>query len=279
MHLNSVNPRLSIGVVLYRNSRRQLQQLLCSVELNRAAAGCPPFVLDFIDNSPDASLEAVVRELAPQAGYSHSGSNLGFGAGHNVLMARAFQDADVGYYLCVNPDSVLHPDCLAELVAEVQRQRRPGLVEALQFPDEHPKVYDRQTHLTPWCSGCVLLITRELHAAVGGFDENFFMYCEDVDLSWRARANRFSISMAPKALAHHYVGNRPDSLNGRLMLLKSGSYLAHKYGNEPMHRAWVNEYLKSGGEPFMTPSTPAPTAEMMKVADFAHLFHMAEVRW
>ena len=278
--MSHTNPRLIIGVVLYKNSRAQLERLLRSLELNRASPGCPPFELQFIDNSPDEAAAPLVRELAPEAHYRHPGKNLGFGAGHNVLMEDAFRRADeVKHYLCLNPDSVLHPDCLSELMAESARQTRPGLVEALQFPDEHPKVYDRQTHLTPWCSGCVLLITQALYRTVGGFDENFFMYCEDVDLSWRARAHQFSTSIAPKALAHHYVGARAPSLQVRLMVLKSGIYLARKYGNAQMQQAWLNEYLGNGGEPFVAPHVSNPTSEMRQVADFTHMFHMAEVRW
>lgn len=271
--------RLSVGVVLYQNASIQLQRLTRSLELNRASPGCPSFTLAFLDNSPDDSLGELVAELAPGASYVHSQQNLGFGAGHNVLMKQAFAQGDVDYYLCVNPDAVLHPDCLMELVQEAQRHRRPGLVEAIQFPDEHPKVYDKQTHLTPWCSGCVLLISRGLHKAIGGFDENFFMYCEDVDLSWRARALDFTTSIAPKALAHHYVGARAPSIRGKLMLLKSGVYLAKKYENPELYQAWLNEYLGSGGEPFVVPTPPAATTGMKKAADFGHLFHMAEVRW
>ena len=277
--MSSVSPRLHLGVILYQNSRGQLERLLRSIELNRASPTCPPFELSFLDNSPTNELEPLVNELVPNAQYRHSLKNLGFGAGHNVLMEKAFSEPGVDFYLCVNPDAVLHPDCLSELVAEARRHNRPGLVEAMQFPDEHPKTYDRQTHLTPWCSGCMLLISRGLYSAIGGYDDNFFMYCEDVDLSWRARAHRFSTSIAPKALAHHYVGARKPSINGKLMLLKSGIYLARKYGNQQIYQAWMNEYLGSGGEPFVTPSVPAPTPEMLAVADFSHLFHMAEVRW
>jgi GT2 family glycosyltransferase len=270
---------LAIGVVLYKNTRQQLERLTRSLELNRASLSCPPFEVVFLDNSPTAALEPVVKELAPEVRYTRSARNLGFGAGHNLLMREAFSQERTGHYLCVNPDAVLHPDCLAELMAEVKLQPRPGLVETIQFPDEHPKIYDRETHLTPWCSGCVLLITRELYLTVGGFDENFFMYCEDVDLSWRARASKFNTSIAPKALAHHYVGNRPPSLNGKLWLLKSGVYLARKYGDTRTAQAWLNEYLGSGGEPFTLPELPAPTEDMKKVADFTHFFHMTEARW
>jgi N-acetylglucosaminyl-diphospho-decaprenol L-rhamnosyltransferase len=270
---------LQLGVVLYKNTRRQLERLMRSVELNTATAGCPGVEIAFVDNSPTRELEAVVAEVAPRASYQQAPGNLGFGAGHNLLMAEAFSKAGAQAYVCLNPDGVLHPDCLRELAEEASRQQRAGLVEALQFPDEHPKRYDPKTHLTPWCSGCVLLITRELYEAVGGYDENFFMYCEDVDLSWRARAAGFSTSVAPRALVHHYVGARGPNNQVKLMMLRSGVYLAGKYGDTRLQQLWLGEYLKNGGEPFVVPPAPEPTPELLRVADLKHGFHMAEVRW
>lgn len=271
--------KICLGVVLYKNTRRQLERLTRSMALNRASARCPPFEVVFMDNSPTNALEELVRELAPEASYRMAPRNLGFGSGHNLLMAEAFAQPEPSAYVCVNPDAVLHPDCLYELLQEAGRHARPGLVEALQFPDEHPKNYESRSHLTDWCSGCVLLITRELYLRIGGFDENFFMYCEDVDLSWRARAAGFATCVAPKALAHHYVGDRPHDPQAHHRLLLSGIYLARKYGHPAAAQRWMNEYYASGGKPFDGPPPPPVSAEERRVANFNHHFYMAEVRW
>jgi N-acetylglucosaminyl-diphospho-decaprenol L-rhamnosyltransferase len=270
---------MRLGIVLYQNTRRQLERLTRSLALNRASQCGPVFDVAFLDNSPTNALEALVRELAPEASYRLAPRNLGFGSGHNLLMEEAFGSPGLHAYVCVNPDAVLHPDCIHELLQEAERHATPGLVEALQFPDEHPKQYDAQTHLTPWCSGCVLLITRELYQSIGGFDENLFMYCEDVDLSWRARAAGFATCIAPRALAHHYVGDRPHDQRAHHRLLRSGIYLARKYGNLAMEQHWMNDYVTSEGEPFEAPTPSRTSAREQQVADFEHLFYMAEVRW
>jgi hypothetical protein len=277
-----VNPPargVRLGVVLYRNSRRELSRLVASLGLNRRSPGVPPFEVMWLDNSPDESLRAVLAELEPGADYRPSGGNLGFGVAHNQLMARAFAEPGVAHYVCVNPDAVLHPDCIRELVAEAERHARTGLVEARMFPDEHPKPYHPGTHETPWCSGCVLLITRGLYQAERGFDERFFMYCEDVDLSWRARAAGFSTHVAPAALAHHYTVTREVSPRREQSVRRSGALLGAKYGDEAFTTSCLKQYAELGGPPFPMPALERPSRALARVADFSHHFDFARGRW
>jgi N-acetylglucosaminyl-diphospho-decaprenol L-rhamnosyltransferase len=264
---------LAIGVVLYRNTVAQVDRLARSVALARGALRCEIF---WLDNSPDDRLRATVG--AAGGAYARPGENVGFGAGHNRLMAHAFGERAASAYVCVNPDAVLHPDCLAELVRAAAAPRA-GLVEARQFPDEHPKPYDPATGDTPWCSGCVLLVTRALHAAVGGFDERFFLYCEDVDLSWRARAAGFTTRLAPRALAHHVATGRAGEQRMRLAMLRSALLLAWKYGEAAFAERCARELREAGARPppasEMEQASPAERA----AADFAHDLDFAEVRW
>lgn len=266
-----------LGVVLYENDPREIERLVRSLESN-GAEGAPPFEVRWIDNSPSRALEGTLRAVGAPGTYRHAGANLGFGAAHNRLMAEAFASGAEAY-VCVNPDAVLHPGCLAELHAEAARRRRPGLVEALQFPDEHPKIYDPRTHGTPWASGCTLLVTRALYEAVGGFDERFFMYCEDVDLSWRARAEGFDVTIAPRALVHHYTGDRPPGGLRVEMMLRSAILLAAKWGGAAFGRTCAAELAARNGAPQPVHDVDPVPARHRRVADFSHMFGYAELRW
>lgn len=268
-----------LGIVLYRNSREELERLAASLAANRETPGTPAFQVCWLDNSPTEALRDVVPGLWPGADYRFSGANLGFGVAHNRLMAEAFADPAVRHYVCVNPDGVLHPECLRELVTQAERQPRTGLVEARLFPDEHPKPYDPETHETPWCSGCVLLVRRELFESIGGFDERFFMYCEDVDLSWRARAAGFSVRVAPAALAHHYTYDRPVSATREQSVRKSSALLAAKYGHGEYMRERLREYEALKGPPFPVPTVERPERALARVSDFGHFLDFAKGRW
>lgn len=276
--MNASDTPLHVGVVLYQNPPDELERLGRSLGACRDWPDTPAFRIAFADNSPSRELLQTVAGICPEAAFEHVGRNLGFGAAHNRLMRSAFAAGARGY-VCLNPDAMLHPSALAELIAEAARHPRPGLIEALQFPDEHPKPWDQRTHETPWASGCALLITRDLYETIGGFDENIFMYCEDVDLSWRARGAEFAVAVAPRALVHHYVGARAAGGHVQAQMLRSGAYLGRKYGNSQFAAACSAEHRALFGKVPELPPAPLVPPETAAVADFAHLFHFAPPRW
>ncbi|PZR13481.1 MAG: glycosyltransferase family 2 protein [Archangium gephyra] len=265
-----------IGIVAYRNERAELVRLLRSLEVARRSSG-PRFEVLWHDNSDDATWRASVHDLPIH--FVSSSKNVGFGRGHNELMKSAFSVSSTRAYVGLNPDAIIHPDMVRELQAQASNLDNPGLVEAMQFPDEHPKPYDPVTGETPWCSGCALLITRALYERIGGFDENFFMYCEDVDLSWRARAAGFQIAIAPKALVHHYTGNRSPGSSRQREMLRGGAYLAAKWGDERFRKECAREFELMSGKPLHLPAVKRPTREMRAVAHFDDSFYFAPTRW
>lgn len=274
--------KLALGVVTFNNDAAQLAHLLRSIELaareTRGRAGVGLYVIDNGAESVWPESEVAVKRL-PSVG------NVGFGHAMNLLMAAAFADDSTGWFLCVNPDGVLHPRCLGELLRASELS--PGaLIEARQFPEEHRKIYDEATFETPWASGACLLIPRALYEAVGGFDANFFMYLEDIDLSWRARSAGFKVLIAPGALFGHSVLGRAPSPAVERFMLTSGRYLAFKWRGERF-REWVEGLLverglfaSRSGLPAL-PETGAGRSDTFdtSVADFEHGFDFAPVRW
>lgn len=274
--------KLALGVVTFNNDAAQLAHLLRSIErAARGVAGRAGVGLYVIDNGAESVWPGseVVPAKLPSVG------NVGFGHAMNLLMAAAFADGSTRWFLCVNPDGVMHPRCLEELLRACEPS--PGaLVEARQFPEEHRKVYDEATLETPWASGACLLIPRALYEAVGGFDANFFMYLEDIDLSWRARSAGFKVLIAPGALFGHSVLGRAPSPAVERFMLTSGRYLAFKWKGGRF-REWVEGLLIERGLFASRAELPAlPEAGAGRfdafdtsVADFEHGFDFAPVRW
>jgi len=195
----SVGRRVQVQVVLY-HSERWLPKL--SAGLRQLLPPTGGFTTVLWDNDPGPAGEAAVTAagLGPSYRASPAG-NVGFGAAHNALAQRA--DEACEYLLLLNPDAVPQFDCLQQLVAAAERDPRAALVEAAQFPIEHPKAYDPVSLGTNWSAAACLLVRRRAFLELGGFDEGMFLYCEDVDLSWRAWLGGWHCLYVPGARCLH----------------------------------------------------------------------------
>jgi len=190
------------------NSRRWLPGFLASL----ARLDYPPerLRLIVIDNGSTDDSVAYLRSAAASLPFQmdivETKQNLGFAGGHNV----GFQHGRSDYYFVVNLDTEVGPDAIDKLVNALESDPRAGIAEARQSPHEHPKYFDPVTGETSWCSGaCMMIRPAALQAIGGGFEESFFMYAEDVDLSWRMWLRGWKCVYVRDAVVQHFT----ESLN------------------------------------------------------------------
>ncbi|MBW3555906.1 MAG: glycosyltransferase family 2 protein [Actinobacteria bacterium] len=233
----SRHPEVSAVVVNY-NARDHLLECVASLR----AEGVVDVVV--ADNASVDGSEVALRAAHPDVHYHQTGSNLGYGAAANRGAART--DATTGYLLCMNPDAVLEPGSLKALVETLESRGDVGLVgPRIERPDgtlypsarTFPALGDAVGHaflglLWPhnpftrryrmldwdhavaadveWISGACFLIRRTAWEALGGFDETYFMYAEDVDLCWRAGRAGWKVTYEPAARVVHVQGVSTD---------------------------------------------------------------------
>jgi GT2 family glycosyltransferase len=168
-------------LVLLHNSRALIPGLLKS--LQRITIPIRVFFLD--NNSSDKSAEVLAASMPSLAFPTHlfrSRRNYGFAGGMNRLAGQS----DAEFLFILNPDTELDEGCLEKLMARARSDSRIAICEARQYPREHHKAVDPASGETTWCSGAAALIRRKAFDEVGRFDDRlYFMYCEDVDLSWK----------------------------------------------------------------------------------------------
>lgn len=236
--------------VLYGNDTDRVIQTV--THLNRAAdlainAGVVESVtLVYGDSTPQPCLSAddlaSIRKRSyalAEVNHVFFGANLGSALGHNTLIADAEAGIKEGkptdHVLIMNPDVMLAPDALIELARPIS-SASIGLVEARQLPIEHPKEYNRTTGETEWATTACALIPLKVLRELGGFDSSaFFLYCDDVDFSWRARLAGYLVIYQPSAAVFH---DKRLGANGQWAPTGSEQYysaeaalmMARKYG-------------------------------------------------
>jgi GT2 family glycosyltransferase len=196
----AVEPEVDVLIVLY-NSAKFIDPLLQSLRGVTITVN-----VYFLDN---ASRDDTVRRLSAQLHtlrhrtcLLRSLTNNGFARGMNLLARQGTGE----FIFMLNPDAELEQGCLERLLRRMMSDPAIGMCEARQQPREHPKSYDPKTGETTWCTGAGVLIRRKPYEDVGGFDERvFFMYCEDVDLSWKFWLRGWRCIYVPEAVVRHYT--------------------------------------------------------------------------
>lgn len=196
--------------------------------------------LTVVDNASDDGTAELVAERFPQVHLHRLESNLGFGGANNL----AARDLPGRALLLLNPDAVLVGDALAVMAgALAQNPRRGAISPRIDRPDGRLDAACRRSFPTPltalWRlgglsrlrpgssrfgaynlthlpvdqateidsgSGACLLIRRAVWEQLGGFDERFFMYGEDLDLCWRIGELGFTVWYEPAARVVHRKG-------------------------------------------------------------------------
>jgi GT2 family glycosyltransferase len=188
-------------LIVFHNSRRWIPELMAT--LRQISIPIRAYFLDnaSTDGTPDL-LASEVQSLPFGAYVLRSTRNNGFAGGVNLLAGQS----QAKFMFLLNPDTQLEKGCLETLLARACSDSRIGMCDAKQQPREHPKAWDRSTGETSWCSGAAALVRREAFDQVGGFDERlFFMYCEDVDLSWKLWLKGWKCIYVPSAIVQHFT--------------------------------------------------------------------------
>jgi GT2 family glycosyltransferase len=220
--------------------------------LDLAAVGARLVV---VDNHRSAADTEAIRALAAEHGWRlvETGRNAGFGAGVNAGAQVALADgADV--LVVANPDLAVSAEVVAELAAVVRADHDVAVAPRIVRPDGSlwfgggvVSLDDARTLLVPadgadpddaatgassrrppWLSGACFAMHRDLWTTVAGFDDDYFLYWEDVDLSYRVVKAGGRLAVRQDLVAVHDVGGTQHDVTQRA---KSSTYYYYSCRN------------------------------------------------
>jgi len=229
----------------------------CLQSLRRALAEVSHEVIVVDNASRDASCDLIANEF-PEARLLRSETNLGFAAGNNVgaRLARGelllllnndtecldslrdlvdvMRDSSVGAAGCAlryadgrRQLSVGFEHTPARIVLSWLGLGRFNIARCFKRVENRDEFYRQYRGAVDWVSGACLLTRRDLWRRLGGLDEKFFMYCEDVDYCRRVRMHGYAVAYAPAGTVLHYEGAGKIWAGETTLMRTSRSYLLY----------------------------------------------------
>jgi hypothetical protein len=245
-------PRLAIVIVSW-NTREDVLACLASL---RAAALALSHETWVVDNASTDGSAAAIAEAHPEVRLMRAPTNLGFARGNNVALRQVAAD----HVLLLNPDTLVPPGALEQLVAHMEAHRDVGAVgprlvygdgafqlsampfvapwdlywEHVRFPavlQPGPQRHPRRLYAFPETGaravdmviGAALLVRGEVLARVGLLDEGYFMYGEEMDWCWRIQQAGWRVDWLADATVTH--------LGGRAAAQVPLPTIAHRFGS------------------------------------------------
>lgn len=196
-------------------------------------------IINILDNHPEhRSYQYIINNKFINDSFpfkvilEKSTKNLGFTGGNNFVMKRILRESHAKYCFLLNIDTEIDSGCIKKLSQVAINDESLGMLEAIQQPKEHPKYYDPETLETGWCSGGGVLISTKALRQVGLFDDRFFLYCEDVDLSWRMWLNGWKCKVEPQATYLHFTESQDEQKDQSVQQyysVRNSLYMHYKY--------------------------------------------------
>jgi GT2 family glycosyltransferase len=220
---------INASIVLYNSNTTEVQEVIDSFLSSKQSN-----IIYLIDNSPTDCLKYCFK--GERIRYFFTGKNLGYGAAHNIALKKSIESG-CEYHVVLNPDLIFDPNVIDELYDYMINNSEIGqIMPRIIYPDGElqklcklvpspldlffrrflPKKISAKNdyHYTlsftgydkimevPYLSGCFMFLRVEIVNKIGLFDERFFMYPEDIDLT--RRMNKISSTIFyPKVTVIH----------------------------------------------------------------------------
>ena len=222
------------SIVLFKNNPTEIKEIVQKlVSINDV--NC----IHLVDNDKQSDISEILK--LPKVKYTNCGSNLGYGRGHNVAISD-FMQSQSSHVAIINSDISFDHDIFKNLLASSKSIKDVGFISP-SFGETGPYVINakfvlsaltlilrllklnflvnKQTYtvsinerytFAPYLSGAFLLCNKNLFRSIGVFDERYFMYPEDLDITRRAAVHFTNVVINDVKIFHSHRAESKKSL-------------------------------------------------------------------
>jgi GT2 family glycosyltransferase/lipopolysaccharide/colanic/teichoic acid biosynthesis glycosyltransferase len=263
-----LTPHISIVIVNY-NVKEYVASLLISI--GKASAGLITDIFVVDNASTDGSQEFLTSRF-PTITFIRNDENVGFASANN----QAIRKAKGTYTLIINPDTLIQENTLSTLLAHMQSNPNSAaagckllnpdgsfapeskrsiptpltaLYKVLGFSASYymSSLGENESGPVPVLSGAFMFCRTDVLQALGGFDERFFMYGEDIDLCYRILLAGYDIDYVPTTSIIHYKGEstKKDNLD-YVILFNKAMYQFFEKHYSTRYTIWIKFVVRIG---------------------------------
>ncbi len=208
------------------NGREYLEDFCSSI----LAQDYPTYKVALIDNASTDDSVLFVEQNFPNIEIIKNATNLGYAAGYNVGLKRAYE-AGADYFFILNNDTIVPSDTLRNLVAVASRDSSIGFVTGKVYFNDDREMLQTAGRSDKWWKATVIsvgqnekdegqynvekeydylddvfwLVRKDVYGQLGGYDPEFFLYWEETDWCARVRGKGFRLLYTPTARIYHKV--------------------------------------------------------------------------
>lgn len=238
-----MNPKVTGCIVTYNNMKtikKAVDTILEYTDEN--------FRLYVVDNNSTDGTPKFIRENYPEVCVIETGTNSGFGAGHNIVLPMLSSE----YHIVINPDIVINENAIEKIVDFMDANPDIGLLSPkICFPDGREQILGKRNPRLKYLiasrmrdeenpskllreyamkdcdlsdvtdientTGCFMVFRTSVFKELKGFDEGYFMYFEDADIARRAKKISRVVYYPHATILHEW--GRESKRNFKLMLI------------------------------------------------------------
>ncbi len=238
-----MNPKVTGCIVTYNNMKtikKAVDTILKYTDEN--------FRLYVVDNNSTDDTPKFIRENYPEVCVIETGTNSGFGAGHNIVLPMLTSE----YHIVINPDIVINENAIEKIIDFMDANPDIGLLSPkICFPDGREQILGKRNPRLKYLiasrmrdennpskllreyamqdcnlsdvtdientTGCFMVFRTSVFKELKGFDEGYFMYFEDADIARRAKGISRVVYYPHATILHEW--GRESKRNFKLMLI------------------------------------------------------------
>ena len=224
------------------NSEDKIHHCLDSID--------PKVRIIIIENSNNLSFKNEIENKYPNINCYLTGTNLGYAKGNNLGLSKVKSD----YALILNPDASLEKNTLDRLIVTAENYIDFSIIGPAK-QNEYTKLdlYKNEDDVFQVSSlkGFAMFLNMKNFKEIGFFDENFFIYLEEIDLCKRLKKNNKKIYLDKKVIINHLGGSsHNENINFEMELSRNWHWMWSTFYFNKKHFGYMNSLFKISGKFF-----------------------------